>query len=141
MDSPAAIQVPAERIKQSAPFFQATVPDRELEIINHSAFKEVQLATAQQNRAACRAERAQAAVSSTFWDSIFDPFEDCAPSNQLASNHTPEGLEDDLDRTSPPGYYGRPSLAARRPQWEPPVFDYRRYEEDGDMYYLSPSLS
>lgn len=30
--------------------------------------------------------------------------------------------------------YGRPSHAFQRPLWEPPVLDYRKYEEDGDMY-------
>ena len=26
--------------------------------------------------------------------------------------------------------------APTRPYWEPPLFDYRRYEKDGDMYWL-----
>lgn len=37
-------------------------------------------------------------------------------------------------RYDPELYYGRPSSASQRPYHEPPVLDYRCYEEVGDMY-------
>lgn len=39
-----------------------------------------------------------------------------------------------LDDDPQPTFYGRPSHASTRPHHEPPILDFRAYEEDGHMY-------
>lgn len=133
MESPAVMQVLANRVNHMNQFFQKSVPNCEFESIDHSASKEEKLATIQRNLAVSRAERLAIAADPAVWDSIFDPFEEGA--GPVETVFTPETTEDDLDTLFPPDFYGRPSHASARPVYEPPVLDYRRYEEQTDMYY------